>query len=234
MNEKEININQQNQPLGNYQATQYTFTEGFFYSGYIWNASTQNNLNIQITLWKGNVLPQIIIPPNSKLNIKNLPIFIMNINAGYYTFSFLGSTIKAGEPELDLENNTLTISSQPVQVVLYSGTLTGAIGMSVNLAQYLSFYGYPAQRLKEKISFTLHVTSICSGCSMIMYVYGIDANNNILTNAPLGSSNTITRPTDEIINLDLYGFNNVNNLYIVLNIYGSSNPSVTFDLCLMA
>jgi len=109
---EKINVNQINMPLGSYSAQQYTFTEKYFYSGYIYNASSQNSLTIQITLTEGNVLPNIIIPANAILKIENLTIFQMNISDGYYTFSFIGSNI-GGIPKIDVNPQNVIVNSFP-------------------------------------------------------------------------------------------------------------------------
>jgi hypothetical protein len=112
MIEEEINVNQINQPLGSYSAQQYFFTEKFYYSGYIYNTSSTNNLTIQITLTKGNVLPSIVIPASSILTIENLNIYILSISAGTYTFSFLGSNTKS-IPKLMINTAQLVVT-QPL------------------------------------------------------------------------------------------------------------------------
>jgi hypothetical protein len=109
---EKIKVNQINQPLGNYNANQYTFTEEFYYSGYIYNASNQNSLTIQITLTEGNVLPNIVIPANAILKIENLTIFQMNISNGYYTFSFLGSNFP-GIPKIYIDPQNTFIYAMP-------------------------------------------------------------------------------------------------------------------------
>ena len=109
---EKINVNQINQPLGNYNANQYTFTEKFYYSGYIYNASNQNSLTIQITLTEGNVLPNIVIPANAILKIENLTIFQMNVSNGYYTFSFLGSNLP-GIPKIHIDPQNMFIYALP-------------------------------------------------------------------------------------------------------------------------
>ena len=109
---EKINVNQINQPLGSYSAQQYTFTERFYYSGYIYNASNQSSLDIQITLTEGNVLPNIVIPPNAILKIENLTIFQMNVSNGYYTFSFLGSNLP-GIPKIHIDPQNMFIYALP-------------------------------------------------------------------------------------------------------------------------
>ena len=233
-NNKEIvgDVDQQYVPLNNYPAQVYTFSPYYFYSGYIYNADLNNTLKIQITPGYHSKLNPIIIPPNMALKIKNMSIQKIDIAQGYYTFSFIGSLYVDGEPpQFDFDNFTIK-TSQPVKTWITGGGTYNE--QDLYLGSVLQSLGYNIVNLKEKISFSLHVNSIASGASLIVYIYGVDPQENILKNAPLASSNTITSaPADEIINVDLYGFNDPNYIYIKILINGS-NPTADFDLCLLA
>jgi hypothetical protein len=122
---KDIKVNQQNLPLDNYTSNVYKFPENYYYSGYIYNATITSSLNIQISLSSGENLPIISLPPNAILKIKNLKIFILNINSGYYTYSFLGSNI-FGIPELEIDPQNTFVYQEPYSTTgkIYSNTLT--------------------------------------------------------------------------------------------------------------
>ncbi len=110
--DEDLRINQQNLPLNNYNASVYKFPEGYFYTGYVYNASLYSSLNIQITLSTGENLPPVVIPPNAILKIRKLKIFVMNISSGYYTYSFLGSNV-AGIPEIEIDPQNAFIYQLP-------------------------------------------------------------------------------------------------------------------------
>jgi len=226
-------VDQQYVPLKNYPAQVYTFSPYYFYSGYIYNANPNNTLQIQITPSYHSKLNPIIIPPNMALKIKNMSIQKIDIAQGYYTFSFIGSLYADGEPpQFDFDNFTIKTHQNIYLTIINNATYYSSGGF--NLGSYLASQGYNIVNLKEKISFSLHVTSITSNTTLTLYIYGIDPQGNILTNAPLASSNPITAPTDEIINVDLYGFNNVNYIYVQININGSSGSNATLTLGLLA
>ena len=203
---EKINVNQINQPLGNYNANQYTFTEKFYYSGYIYNASNQNSLTIQI-ITEGNVLPNIVIPPNAILKIENLTIFQMNVSNGYYTFSFIGSNI-GGIPKIDVNPQNVMISSFP-----YSST--GRIYASVIQVNTTANYKVSLNTYDSNIDNNLvYQVTLKADVNNTDYIYIFAYGEN--TGYPLA-------PGEELY---LYMVN-PSNIYIKTNTFGNLSISPT-------
>ncbi len=78
--------------------------------------------------------------------------------------------------------------------------------------------------LSNKISILIHITAV-SGTSptLNINVYAVDPAGNVLTGDVLASSSQITAPTDQVLNIDLYG---VQEIQITATVGGTS-PSFT-------
>ncbi len=94
----------------------------------------------------------------------------------------------------------------------------------LNNAAITSTTSWTYQPFENKISILVHITAV-SGTSptLNMYVYAIDPNGNVLTNSPVASGSQITSATDQILNIDLYG---INQIQITAQVGGTS-PSFT-------
>jgi len=222
-------IDQQTIPLNNYSAQSYNFSPYYFYSGYIYNANSTNTLQIQITPSTQAQLKPLYIPPNTSLTIKNMSIKKIDIASGYYMYAFVGSTCASGDPEFGFENFLLE-TSQHLQVLLAEQfEIVSNTEIEFNLGDQLASIGYNIIYLPQKVSFILSPT-LSANTSMTVYIYGLDANHQIIPE-PLASIDTFS--PRNIANVDLYGFRNVNYIYIEINVYSQGNI-VDFQLSLMA